>query len=158
MNESPENPKDPEKQKNEDVKEKSYRFSSENQPKNRRGISRKRKILKAIEDHGMDEPQFLRTVVANALEGDQKCMEYVLRLLFPNQKPMLPSFSLDVDKKLKPYQQLEVVRQAVTDGTIQVDIADAYAGLVLKELQAKQAGELEDRLLEVEKSLGLGNE
>ena len=153
-----ENPKKPETEKSGDAEKKPYQFSAENQPKNKRGIGRKRKVLQAIKDHGMDEPQFLRTVVANALEGDQKCMEYVLRILFPNQKPMLPSFSLDVDKKLKPHQQLQVVRQAVTDGIIQVDIADAYAGLVLKELQAKQVGELEDRLLEVEKSLGLGNE
>ena len=75
--------KKPDVEKNADVKDKSYQFSSENQPKRRRGKDRKRKILQAIEDHGLTEPEFLRTVVANAIEGDQKCMEHVLRALFP---------------------------------------------------------------------------
>ena len=157
MKESGENEKKPEGERNENVKKKPYQFSSENQLKRRRGKDRKRKILQAIQDHGLTEPEFLRTVVANAIEGDQKCMEHVLRSLFPHQRPMLPSFSLDVDKSLKPHQQLEIVRQAVTNGTIQVDLADAYAGLVLKELQAKHVDDLEDRLLEVEKSLGIND-
>ena len=101
MNEKPENEKKLDVEKNANVKDKSYQFSSENQPKRRRGKDRKRKILQAIEDHGLTEPEFLRTVVANAIEGDQKCMEHVLRSLFPLQRPMLPSFSLDVDKNQK---------------------------------------------------------
>ena len=71
-------------------------FSSENQPKRRRGKSKKGVLLEALELENSSEVQFWREQVVAAREGETAAASLIAQRLTPALRPMTQSVSDDI--------------------------------------------------------------
>lgn len=137
-----------------------HQYSSENQPKVRkpRGPDKRTLLLQAIKDvTGEDEQAFWKTAVRRAMNPDDSAssmlMKEVVSRLYPQSKPTMPVVEFDFRKSGTPAEKVEDISNAVSDGTLPVDVAKVMVDIIKAGLDIVEVTELAERLAKLEEML-----
>lgn len=142
------------------------RFSSENQPKNRRtrGKVPRTLVLEALKRASSSEEEFWDLLISRAMgvkssddeesmPGDPMCMKEVLIRLAPIHKPTLPEINFEFDEDAGPLIQATQVLKAAADGVMPPDVAQIFITSIASMMKIEEVTTMADRLTAIEKAL-----
>jgi hypothetical protein len=139
---------------------KSTQFTSENQPKERkgRGKSPKTKVIEALMRASKTEDEFWDMLVARALDpSDNIALKEVLVRLSPLTKQTMPKIEFDFNVNATPLEKANQILKAASDGVIPPDVANIFISSISSMMKIDEITEIANRLSEIEKALGLNN-
>lgn len=148
----------------------SNKFSSTNQPGNRKSNAQHRTmLLDAIastktnvlingvnQEVGMTEESYLSLVVKKSLD-DTGLMREIITRLNPIPKPVLPECTIDWPDKATPMQKIEAVTRSVSKGEISADVATMVINMIKTQVELAEKTELMERIERIEAMLKVTN-
>ena len=135
-------------------------FNEENQPIGRkpRGKSERTKILDAMARGTRTEEEFYDLLITRAFNPeDQFGFGELLRRISPIPKQVSPSIEFDFDKDAKVHVQASQVLDAISSGLIPADIGGVFIQSIKAMIEIEEGTDLKERIIEIEKKLGLTN-
>lgn len=138
------------------------RFSSERQPKNRRGRgkSKRNQLLAAMENRGMTEESFWDNVLTLADEGEMSAVALVANRLFPAIKPsaeLIPEGLLPGDwLELSRTSRLNYLIMLTVAGRVPVDTCVSLAKIMESASVVENVDQL-DMILDGRLAVGTGD-
>lgn len=141
---------------------KSTQFSSENQPKQRkaRGKSQRTLMLEALKEAGTNEQDFYLKMVERSLNNEDPnsamLMKEVFSRLYPAAKLTYPIYTFKMSKDMKPSEKVEALEQAVSNGELPADVANAIVGIIKDGMAIAKVTDLEEKIAQLEKAIGNG--
>ncbi len=136
------------------------KFSSENQPKVRkgRGKSKVNLIKEAMKRGEKTEDEFYDLLIEQAFSGtDALAFSEVLKRLYPLERSTMPMVDFEFDANAKPHEQAAQVMAAVACGSIPADIAQVFVSSISSMMKIEEITDISQRLDEIEKALSIGN-
>lgn len=129
------------------------KFTSDNQPKNRkgRGKSERTKFLDALKARGHSEDDFYELLIDQAMdEKSPMAMNEILRRVSPIPKAVAPSIEFDLDKKAKPHVKAGQILDAISNGEIPPDIGATLISSIKAFVDIEEFTELKRRIEKLE--------
>jgi len=146
-----------------DKKKKTTKFTSDNQPKNRkgRGKSPRTLIIDALKAQSKNETEFWSAVVQKALfggpdgDGDSQMMTLVAKKLFPDPKATLPSYSIKWPKNGSRLEKADAIWESAAQGDLPIDAAKMFLDGLADTAKVEEIDVLSRRIADIEAQLGL---
>ncbi|AUS00441.1 hypothetical protein NVP1275O_01, partial [Vibrio phage 1.275.O._10N.286.54.E11] len=143
-------------------------FDENNQPEERkpRGKGKRTLMMDAIRAQCEGgEQEFLKRVVEmsigdpdNDVKPNPNLIAMVLQRIEPPFKPVMPLVEFEFTEDSKPYQQASQIMKAVSEGKIAPDVAATFISSINQMIGIEQHTELKQRLEDLERLMGMGNE
>lgn len=136
------------------------KFSSENQPKERRGRGKaeRTRILEALERESQTEEGFYDELIRRAFNPDDNfAFKEVIQRLSPLKRATMPTVEFEFDEEALPHIKASQVMKATADGIIPPDVANMFVSSIASMMKIEEVTELSRRLSEIEKALGVDN-
>jgi len=129
-------------------------FTSEGQPKKRRGKSERTKILEALERLGKTETDFYDELMSRAVNTDDTFMfKEVLSRISPVPKAVAPIFKFDLPQEAKPHVKADYVLTAMANGDIPSDIGNICIQAIKAMIDIEEYTDLKERIIKLEEAL-----
>ena len=133
------------------------RFSSENQPKKRKGKSERTKFIEALQRRNSSEEEFYDSLVSKAMDEDSPiAISEILKRVSPIPKQVAPAIEFDLDKDAKPHQKAEQILDAISTGQIPPDIGSTLISSIKAFVDIEEFTELKRRIEKLEEKLTIG--
>jgi len=133
-------------------------FTSENQPKNRRGKQKRTLFLEALEKAGYSEDELIEKLVQLAFDGDSMAVKEVFIRLHPTKKPQYETVEFEYDKNDSPAEKAGKVLKAVSDGLISPDIGKLLIDSISNVVKIEEVTELKNKVENLYQQMGLNVE
>ncbi|UCS82875.1 coil containing protein [Yersinia phage vB_YenS_P400] len=130
------------------------KFSSDNQPEQRRGRDRRKLIVEALERAGLDEEAFYDKVIEIAVtNADTGMMRELLIRFNPIPKPVAPQIKFSFPDGGTPVEKIDAIIRGVADGEIPTDLGKQITDMIKTGLDVLEVTELAVRLENLERLL-----
>ena len=133
-------------------------FTSENQPKNRkgRGKSERTKFLEALQRNSYSEEDFYDQLISEAMgEKSPIAMSEILKRVSPIPKAVAPTIEFDLDKNAKPHEKAGQILDAISSGQIPPDIGSTLITSIKAFVDIEEFTELKKRIQKLEEALNV---
>lgn len=132
-------------------------FTSENQPKKRKGKHPRTKILEAMERQGETEEGFYDLLVSRAFNDvdDNFSFGELLKRFSPVYKQVAPPIEFEFPKTGLPHEQAASVMNAVAAGQIPPDIGATFVTAIKSMVDIEESTELKKRIEQLEDMLNV---
>lgn len=153
--------------------ESSTSFSKDSQPKQRRGKSFKSLLMEVIREESLvgltksstkedASKAFIKHVAKRAFNPEDQNSAMLLKELltksYPSLKPTLERFEFTFPKDGTDSQKSMAVLEAISSGDLPPDVGQMVMGIIKDNSVIEANTDLKDRILQIEKSLGLSVE
>ena len=108
-------------------------FSSDHQPKRKRGKSRRTQMLEVLRKRGLPENELWDEVLTLGLNGDGAALNSFLNRLSSPEKATLPKLSIELDDSffsLSRSGKMDFLVWLSLRGSISADVASTIAGMI----------------------------
>ena len=130
------------------------RFSTDNQPENKKGKSERTKILNALRNNDQTEEGFYDLLIKRALDPDDTfALREVLGRFSPLKKAVMPEVEFNFDTKGSPVNQVTQLLDAVSTGDIPPDVASMLITAVKAAVDIEVNTEMKARIEKLEEML-----
>ena len=132
-------------------------FSSENQPKNRkgRGPSERTKILEAMKRKGITEDGFYDLLVERSLSPDDSfALKELLSRFSPLKKSVMPDVEFEFNKEGTPVQQVSQLLDAISQSKVPPDVGVMLITAIKNAIDIEVNTELKERIEKLEAMIG----
>ena len=127
---------------------KSTKFSSEQQPKNRkvRGKAERTKLLEALKRKGKSEDSFYDEMLDRAFNKEDPAspalIKEVISRLYPTSKATLPVVEFEFDETGTAAQRAGQILKAASEGIIPPDVANTFIAAISNTLKIDEMSDL----------------
>lgn len=127
-------------------------FSKDNQPKNRKGVSERTKILDALKRKGKTEEDFYDHLIEKAIdENDTFTLKEILARFSPLKKTVMPNVEFEFNKKGTPVEQVSQLLDAVSSSMLPPDVGSMLISAIRNAIDIEMNTEIKVRLEKLEK-------
>jgi len=129
------------------------KFSADYQPK-KRGRSKRKMIIDALERQGQSEEGFYDVLVKEALFNDNStALVELLRRFHPVEKPTLPNYEFEFPQEGTMLEKADAIVMATGSGIIPVDVAKYFIDVIDARASIEEKQELSERVAKLEEML-----
>ncbi len=133
-------------------------FGKDKQPRKRRGKAERTKIIEAMQRQSKTEEDFYDYLVTRAFNPEDNFgAPELLKRLYPIPKATLPLVEFEFDDKATPAIQAAQIMKASSDGKVAPDVANMFISSIASMLKIEEVTEIQKRLEEIEKLMGVNN-
>lgn len=130
------------------------KFSSTNQPENRRDKTRMNRLKDALKRKGYSEEDFYDKIVEMAYENeDVNMLREILIRFYPIPKSVSPEIKFHYPKEGTAIEKVNAVIVGVADGEIPTDLGKMITDMIKTSVDVHESTELAERLEKLEELL-----
>lgn len=126
------------------------KFSSENQPERRSGGWFRKKIIDSLKRQGMNEDQFIDSLVEKSITDGGVFLTELLKRYSPIHKQTHEPITIEFPPNATPVQKADSVISAMASGDISPDVGQIFIDSISKSLGIEEIAELAKRLEKIE--------